>query len=77
MHLYSDPTSKFKDNVEVGGLLLCKAPIEMVQQRNSHYGRQAESQIEAVDNSFMKSNDPRMPLFNERKSAVSFGRGSK
>jgi len=77
MHLYSDPTSKFKDNVEVGGLLLCKAPIEMVRQRNTYYGRQAESQIEAVDNSFMKSNDPRMPLFNERKSAVSFGRGSK
>ena len=67
----------FKDNVEIGGLLLCKAPVEMVSQRNSYYGRQSESQIEAVDNSFMKTNDPRMPLFNERKSAVSFGRGSK
>lgn len=76
MMLYSDPNSRFKDNVEVGGLLLCKTPVEMVEQRNAHYARQAESQIDAVDNSFMKVNDARMPLFNERRSEVRFGKGS-
>jgi hypothetical protein len=77
MMLYSDPNSRFKDNIENGGLMLCKMPTEMVQQRNSHYSNVSRSQIEAVDNSFMKSNDPRMPLFNERTSKVTFGSGSK
>lgn len=75
--LYSDPNSRFKDNVEIGGLVLCKAPAEMVAQRKEWYDHQANSQIEAVDNKFMQANDPRMPLFSERKSTVSFGRGTK
>ena len=73
--MHADPNSRFKGNVEVGGLLLCKAPEEMRDQRNVYYGRQAQSQMEAVDNSFMRTNDERMPLFSERKSAVSFGKG--
>ena len=77
LQTYADPASRFKDNVEVGGLLLCKAPSELVEQRNAHYARQAESQIEAVDNNFMKMNDARMPLFNEKRSEVRFGKGSK
>jgi hypothetical protein len=64
-------------NVETGGLILCKAPEEMVRQRNDYYSRQASSQMEAVDNNFMRTNDERMPLFNERKSGVSFGRGNR
>jgi len=74
--LLVDPDSRFKDNIEIGGLLLCKTPTEFVQQRNAHYQRQAESQIQSVDNSLMRQNDPRMPLFNERKSTTSFGKGS-
>jgi hypothetical protein len=70
-----DPNSRFKGNVEIGGLLLCKAPKEMAEQRDAYYRRQTQSQIEAVDNSFMRTNDERMPLFNERKSSVSFGKG--
>ena len=77
MQVLSDPSSRFKDNIEVGGLLLCKAPVEMVQQRNDYYARQAESQNEAVDNSFMKQSDARMPLFNEKKTEVRFGKGSR
>jgi hypothetical protein len=73
--LLADPNSRFKDNIEVGGLLLCKTPTEFVEQRNAHYQRQTDNQIEAVDNNLMRQNDPRMPLFNERKTEVSFGRG--
>lgn len=73
--LYADPNSRFKDNVEVGGLLLCKAPEEMVKQRNDYYSRMANSQMESVDNSFMRTNDERMPLFSERRSTTTFGRG--
>jgi hypothetical protein len=74
--LLVDPNSRFKDNVEVGGLLLCKTPEELVAQRNGYYQRQSEGQMESVDNSLMRQNDPRMPLFNERKSSSSFGKGS-
>jgi len=73
--LLADPNSRFKDNIEVGGLLLCKTPSELVEQRNAYYQKQADNQIEAVDNNLMRQNDPRMPLFNERKTEVSFGKG--
>jgi hypothetical protein len=74
--LLVDPNSRFKDNIEIGGLLLCKTPKEFVEQRNAHYARQTQSQTEAVDNNLMRQSDARMPLFNERKSSTSFGRGS-
>jgi hypothetical protein len=77
LQMHADPQSRFKDGVEIGGLLLCKAPTEMVDQRNAYYRKMADSQMEAVDNNFMKSSDPRMPLFSEKRTQVSFGRGSK
>lgn len=76
MQLLADPASRYKDNIEVGGLLLCKTPIEFVQQRNKYYEQQSEAQTTAVDNSFMRQSDARMPLFKESKSATSFGKGS-
>ena len=66
---------RFKDNVVIGGLMLCKAPVEMVEERNAYYNQQSESQMASVDNNLMRENDPRMPLFNDRKSKVTFGKG--
>lgn len=66
---------RFKDNVVIGGLMLCKAPIELANERNDHYAQQTQSQMNAVDNNLMRENDPRMPLFNDRKSKVTFGKG--
>jgi hypothetical protein len=74
--LLADPNSRFKDNIEIGGLLLCKTPTELVEQRNAYFANQAQNQTEAVDNNLMRQSDPRMPLFNERKSTTSFGNGS-
>jgi hypothetical protein len=73
--LLVDPNSRFKDNIEIGGLLLCKTPEEFVAQRNIHYQKQAENQMEAVDSSLMRQSDPRMPLFKESKSSTTFGKG--
>ena len=67
---------KFKDNVVIGGLMLCKAPKEMVDERNDYFAQQSKAQIASVDNNLMRENDPRMPLFNERKSKVTFGNGT-
>jgi len=74
MHM-TDPSSKFKGNVEIGGLLLCKAPAELMQQRDEYYAQQAKAQLQSVDNNFMRLNDERMPLFSEKKTTVSFGKG--
>lgn len=74
--LLVDPNSRFSDNIEVGGLLLCKAPKELVEQRQEYYATQTQSQTEAVDNNLMRQSDPRMPLFKERKSSSSFGKGT-
>ena len=73
----SDPNSRFKDAIESGGLILCKTPVEFTQQRDAHYRKQTEDQVASVDNNFMRENDPRMPLFKDKRSAVTFGSGSK
>ena len=66
----------FRDNVVIGGLMLCKAPQELVEERTEYYKQQADNQIHSVDNNLMRENDPRMPLFNDRKSKVTFGKGN-
>ena len=67
---------RFADNVVIGGLMLCKAPIEMVNERSNYYQQQTDNQIKSVDSNLMRENDPRMPLFNDRKSKVTFGKGN-
>lgn len=76
VHLMSSEDARFKDNIVVGGLMLCKTPTEFVEQRNAHYTGQADSQMKSVDNTLMRENDARMPLFNDRKSKVTFGTGT-
>ena len=74
--LLVDPDSRFKDNIEIDGLLLCKTPTEFVDQRNAHYAKQTQSQTDSVDNNLMRQSDARMPIFKESKSSTSFGKGS-
>jgi hypothetical protein len=68
-------------NVELGGLMLCKIIKERAEAMTDYYNNQAQNQMESVDNHFMRNNDPRMPLFADRKSTTSkgsgFGSGSK
>jgi hypothetical protein len=76
VRLFSGGQNRFPDSIEVGGLLLCKTPVEFTEQRNAYYGQQAESQMQSVDNAYMRENDPRMPLFKERSTKVTFGKGT-
>ena len=71
----TDPDSRFKDNIEVAGLLLCKIPTEFMEQRRAHFDKMTQAQNESVDSNFMRENDPRMPLFTERRSKTSCGSG--
>lgn len=75
LYAMSTPNSRFPDGVEIGGLLLCKTPVELTEQRNAYYQKQADAQMNSVDNNFMRESNPKMPLFNERRSEVKFRRG--
>ena len=73
--MMTDPNSRFKDNIEIGGLLLCRIPSEFMEQRKAYYDKASQAQVQAVDNNLMRENDPRMPIFSEKKSSTSFGKG--
>lgn len=73
--LLVDPNSRFRDNIEVGGLLLCKTPWSFVTKRNEYFAKQTQAQTDAVDNNLMRQSDARMPIFKEGKSSTSFGKG--
>lgn len=69
-------SERFKDNIVIGGLMLCRAPVEMVAERDAFYSNMTKQQMSSVDNNLMRENDPRMPLFNESRSKVTFGSGN-
>ena len=75
IRVFGTDDKRFPDSVQIGGLLLCKTPVEFVDQRNAYYSKQAESQMQSVDNTYMRENDPRMPMFKERSTKVTFGKG--
>ena len=62
-------------NIEIGGLMLCKMPEEQARSRDAYFLAQANAQMESVDNHFLKNQDARMPLFKERTTTTTRGRG--
>ena len=79
IQLAADPNSQYKDGIEVGGVLLCKIPTELMEQRQAYVDKATRQQTEAVDAQYMNQNDPRMPKFAEGQETGStkFGKGSK
>ena len=74
--MHATTEGRFKGNIEVGGLLLCRIPDEFLKQRMDYYSNQNKAQMDSVDNNFLRESDPRMPLFSEKKTKVTFGSGS-
>lgn len=75
LHIMSDVDSRWKDNIEVGGLLLCSIPAEKARHREQGQLQAAQHQSDAVDRNYMRESDPRMPVLpSERSSRTSFGR---
>ena len=77
LNLMSDRNTNFPNGIEIGGLLLCRAPTGLMEARKKYYQKKADDNMAAVDNNLMKESDPRMPIFKEGKSTVSFGKGHK
>jgi hypothetical protein len=63
-----------KGEVKIGGLMLCKMPSEMLEDRKQYYEEQANRQVVAVNSKFLGQSDPRMPVFADVKSGSSRGR---
>ena len=74
--MHASTEGRFKGNIEVGGLLLCRIPTEFMAQRAKYYENLNKSQVDSVDNNFLRENDPRMPLFSEKRTKVTFGSGT-
>lgn len=75
IRMMSSQNSRFPDSIEVGGLILCKTPVEFVEDRDAYYLKQSEMQMQSVDHSYLRENDPRMKKFSERDSRTTFGKG--
>ncbi len=76
--MHASTEGRFKGNIEVGGLLLCRIPSEFLTQRGKYYYEKNKAQMESVDNNFLSERDGRsnMALFADKKSKVTFGSGS-
>lgn len=68
LHVMPDIDSKWSENIEVGGLLLCSNATETVEARKEYHKEQSQRQIESVDNSYLRTNDPRMPVLKPERS---------
>ena len=72
-----DIDTRFEGNVVVGGLMLCKMASEILEQKKAYHEQQAQTQIEAVENNYLREQDARMPMLpSERSTRVTFGDGS-
>lgn len=74
--MFSSNKGEYAGLIEVGGLLLCKAHEQMREERTAYYRDRVVAQTRAVNENYMRENDPRMPMFNENKSKVVFGNGN-
>jgi hypothetical protein len=74
--MHATTEGRFQGGIEMGGLLLCRIPEEFMEQRADYYANQNKAQVNSVDNNFLRDSDPRMPLFSEKQTKVTFGSGS-
>tara|TARA_R110000787_G_scaffold185249_2_gene297009 strand:- start:1179 stop:1493 length:315 start_codon:yes stop_codon:yes gene_type:complete len=74
--IVSDRGSQYPDNVLVGGLLLCKRPVEIGKKIEAHAVNEVNQQMDAVDRNYFREQDPRMPMLKpERSTRITFGDG--
>ena len=60
--------------IGVGGLLLAKIPVEVVEERKEYFQSMTRNQMAAVDNDLAREQHPAMPISKpDRQSRVTFG----
>ena len=75
---FDSPTvdeGKFSGVIGVGGLILCRIPVETVRERQAYFADKTKYQMDAVDNDMMKEgNHPSMSINRpDRQSRVTIG----
>ena len=68
---------KYQGHIGIGGLVLARIPVEILEQRAAYFKRLTQDRMNAVDQDLMKEQHPDMPINIERQSRVTFGGGSK
>lgn len=64
-----------EENIEIGGLILCKNSREFIDKREAYYADKNRRIMESVDNNLMSTSDPRMPILQPaRRSRTTFGK---
>ena len=76
--LHATTEGRFKGNIEVGGLLLCRIPSEILESRMQQHDQKNKMQMESVDSNFLRDRDARsnMAMIVDKKSKVTFGSGT-
>ena len=60
--------------IGVGGLMLAKIPVEVVEERKEYFQSMTRNQMAAVDNDLAREQHPAMPISKpDRHSRVTFG----
>lgn len=72
---YNGMLLRGENAIEIQGLVLCRAPVEVMEARRKYYEELNKRAMQSIDSSLMREQDSRMPLIVERKSKVSFGSG--
>ena len=67
-------SGKYAGVIGSGDLVLAKIPVEMAEAKNEYYQKRTQSQTDAVDADILKEQHPSMPVTQQRKSSVSFGK---
>jgi hypothetical protein len=73
MEVLPDKSSRFPEGIEIGGLVLCAAPIGLMKQRTDFYTEMARRQMQAVNDQLDKSSDPRIQVLRQHQTTVGFG----
>jgi len=76
--MHASTEGRFKGTIEVGGLLLCRIPSEILVSRMQQHDDKNKMQMESVDNTFLRDRDSRsnMAMIVDKKSKVTFGSGT-
>ena len=66
-------SGRYEGVIGVGGLILCRIPVESVNERSEYFKARTRDQMESVDNDLMKEENPAMPINKNRQSRVTYG----
>ena len=65
---------KYAGVIGHGGLVLTRVPEEIARQRQTYFEKQAQDQVDALDNDLLKEQDNRMPIDIDKQSRTFGGK---